>query len=203
VVRTLTSPSASCAASRTKETPSRFVRNASESSAVIVIATACGGPPATAVATSRNTAVSAARSRQTSNGRETVRSVSPCSHAALVFAPPISTASVAAVVARLRVVPVIDLKEGTAVHTVRGERERYRPVRSVLVGDDGDPHALGRAFRFELGLDELYVAALHAGVIGRRELAELRSRQPPPARPAPPPRPRPSRSGVRASRVFR
>jgi phosphoribosylformimino-5-aminoimidazole carboxamide ribotide isomerase len=62
----------------------------------------------------------------------------------------------------LRVVPVIDLKEGTAVHTVRGERQRYRPVRSVLAGDDGDPHALGRAFRFELGLDELYVADLDA-----------------------------------------
>jgi HisA/HisF family protein len=76
-----------------------------------------------------------------------------------------STASVAAAVAGLRVVPVIDLKDGTAVHAVRGERERYRPVRSVLAGDDGDPHTLGRAFRSELGLDELYVADLDA--IGR------------------------------------
>ena len=45
---------------------------------------------------------------------------------------------------------------------MRGERERYRPVRSVLAGDDGDPHALGRAFRAELGLEELYVADLDA-----------------------------------------
>jgi phosphoribosylformimino-5-aminoimidazole carboxamide ribotide isomerase len=73
-----------------------------------------------------------------------------------------STASVAAAVAGLRVVPVIDLKDGTAVHAVRGERERYRPVHSVLASDDGDPHALGRAFRSELGLDELYVADLDA-----------------------------------------
>jgi phosphoribosylformimino-5-aminoimidazole carboxamide ribotide isomerase len=62
----------------------------------------------------------------------------------------------------MRVVPVIDLKDGTAVHAVRGERERYRPVRSVIAGADGDPLSLARAFRSELGLDELYVADLDA-----------------------------------------
>jgi phosphoribosylformimino-5-aminoimidazole carboxamide ribotide isomerase len=61
-----------------------------------------------------------------------------------------STASVAG----LRVVGVIDLKAGTAVHAVRGERERYRPV--------GDPLSLARRFRDALGLDELYVADLDA-----------------------------------------
>jgi phosphoribosylformimino-5-aminoimidazole carboxamide ribotide isomerase len=75
----------------------------------------------------------------------------------------------------MRVVPVIDLKDGTAVHAVRGERERYRPVRSVIAGDEGDPLVLARAFRSELGLDELYVADLdaigggdgdHASVLG-------------------------------------
>jgi phosphoribosylformimino-5-aminoimidazole carboxamide ribotide isomerase len=55
----------------------------------------------------------------------------------------------------MRVVPVIDLKDGTAVHAVRGERERYRPV-------GGDPLALARRFRDELGLGELYVADLDA-----------------------------------------
>jgi phosphoribosylformimino-5-aminoimidazole carboxamide ribotide isomerase len=50
----------------------------------------------------------------------------------------------------MRVVPVIDLKDGTAVHAVRGERERYRPV--------GDPLWLARTFR----LEELYVADLDA-----------------------------------------
>ena len=52
-----------------------------------------------------------------------------------MFAPPMSTASVAGV----RVVGVIDLKDAMAVHAVRGERERYRPVHSVLASDDGDP----------------------------------------------------------------
>jgi phosphoribosylformimino-5-aminoimidazole carboxamide ribotide isomerase len=63
-----------------------------------------------------------------------------------VFAPPMSTASVAGV----RVVGVIDLKGGTAVHAVRGERERYRPI--------GDPLEIAPRY----GLDELYVADLDA-----------------------------------------
>jgi phosphoribosylformimino-5-aminoimidazole carboxamide ribotide isomerase len=67
----------------------------------------------------------------------------------------------------MRVVGVIDLKDGTAVHAVRGERERYRPVRSVI---DGDPLSLARAFRSELGLDELYVADLDA-IGGKGELS--------------------------------
>jgi phosphoribosylformimino-5-aminoimidazole carboxamide ribotide isomerase len=50
----------------------------------------------------------------------------------------------------MRVVGVIDLQGGTAVHAVRGERERYRPL--------GDPLALARSY----GLDELYVADLDA-----------------------------------------
>jgi phosphoribosylformimino-5-aminoimidazole carboxamide ribotide isomerase len=65
-------------------------------------------------------------------------------------------------VAEVRVVPVIDLKAGMAVHAVRGERERYRPVHSFIAADDGDPLSLARAFRSELGLDELYVADLDA-----------------------------------------
>jgi HisA/HisF family protein len=71
----------------------------------------------------------------------------------------------------MRVVPVIDLKAGTAVHAVRGERERYRPVSSVIASGDGDPLALARAFRSELGLDELYVADLDA-IAGEGENGE-------------------------------
>jgi len=54
----------------------------------------------------------------------------------------------------MRVVGVIDLKAGAAVHAVRGERERYRPI--------GDPLSVARTFRDALGLDELYVADLDA-----------------------------------------
>jgi phosphoribosylformimino-5-aminoimidazole carboxamide ribotide isomerase len=66
----------------------------------------------------------------------------------------------------MRVVGVIDLKGGAAVHAVRGERERYRPVRSAIGGGDGDALALARGFRDVLGLEEIYVADLDAIVAG-------------------------------------
>jgi phosphoribosylformimino-5-aminoimidazole carboxamide ribotide isomerase len=59
------------------------------------------------------------------------------------------------------VIPVIDLKGGVAVHAVRGERERYRPVRSRIAAGS-DPVELTRAVRDRFGLDELYVADLDA-----------------------------------------
>jgi phosphoribosylformimino-5-aminoimidazole carboxamide ribotide isomerase len=61
----------------------------------------------------------------------------------------------------MRVIPVIDLKSGAAVHAVRGERERYRPLRSEIVAGS-DPVQVTRAVRGVLGLDELYVADLDA-----------------------------------------
>jgi phosphoribosylformimino-5-aminoimidazole carboxamide ribotide isomerase len=61
----------------------------------------------------------------------------------------------------MRVVPVLDLKGGVAVHAVRGERHAYRPVQSVLSAS-ADPIALARAFRQRLASDACYVADLDA-----------------------------------------
>jgi phosphoribosylformimino-5-aminoimidazole carboxamide ribotide isomerase len=61
----------------------------------------------------------------------------------------------------MRVIPVIDLQRGVAVHAVRGDRERYRPLRS-RIAEASDPVQLTRALRDRLGLDELYVADLDA-----------------------------------------
>jgi len=61
----------------------------------------------------------------------------------------------------MRVIPVIDLKGGVAVHAIRGERERYRPLRSGIA-EGSDPLHLTRAMRERFGLDELYVADLDA-----------------------------------------
>jgi HisA/HisF family protein len=61
----------------------------------------------------------------------------------------------------MRVIPVIDLKGGIAVHAVRGDRERYRPLRSEIT-EGSDPVRLTRAVRERFGLDELYVADLDA-----------------------------------------
>jgi phosphoribosylformimino-5-aminoimidazole carboxamide ribotide isomerase len=65
----------------------------------------------------------------------------------------------------MRVIPVIDLKGAAAVHAVRGERQRYRPLRSEMVSGS-DPVRVARAVRAALGLEELYVADLDA-IAGR------------------------------------
>ncbi|MCX8205067.1 MAG: HisA/HisF-related TIM barrel protein [Candidatus Nezhaarchaeota archaeon] len=59
---------------------------------------------------------------------------------------------------KLRVIPAVDLRRGLAVHAVRGERDRYEPLRSCLARSP-DPLALGRAFK-SMGLSELYIADL-------------------------------------------
>lgn len=60
----------------------------------------------------------------------------------------------------MRIIPVIDLMGGKVVHAVQGERERYKPLRSVLVDA---PYPLEVALVFKrLGLKELYVADLDA-----------------------------------------
>jgi phosphoribosylformimino-5-aminoimidazole carboxamide ribotide isomerase len=78
----------------------------------------------------------------------------------------------------MRVIPVIDLKGGAAVHAVRGERGRYRPLRS-RIADGADPVRVARAVRERLGLDELYVADLDAiaGGAGHPDLLAALARE--------------------------
>jgi phosphoribosylformimino-5-aminoimidazole carboxamide ribotide isomerase len=61
----------------------------------------------------------------------------------------------------MRVIPVIDLQRAAAVHAIRGDRERYRPLRS-RIAEGSDPVVLTRALRERFGLNELYVADLDA-----------------------------------------
>jgi phosphoribosylformimino-5-aminoimidazole carboxamide ribotide isomerase len=60
-----------------------------------------------------------------------------------------------------RVVPVLDVLRGEAVHAVGGERSRYQPLRSIL-HPTSDPLELARAYRETLGLSSLYLADLDA-----------------------------------------
>lgn len=64
----------------------------------------------------------------------------------------------------MRVIGVIDLKGGVAVHARGGRRDAYAPVRSQLLAPDqpGDATALARAYRDRAGLAEIYVADLDA-----------------------------------------
>jgi phosphoribosylformimino-5-aminoimidazole carboxamide ribotide isomerase len=61
----------------------------------------------------------------------------------------------------MRILTVIDLKEGQVVRGVAGRRQEYRPVVSRLAAS-AEPAAVARAFRAKLGLSELYLADLDA-----------------------------------------
>jgi phosphoribosylformimino-5-aminoimidazole carboxamide ribotide isomerase len=60
----------------------------------------------------------------------------------------------------VKVIPVIDILNRVAVHAVRGKRNQYQPLKSVLC-DSTDPVAVASAFK-RCGFEELYVADLDA-----------------------------------------
>ncbi|MGH7633264.1 MAG: HisA/HisF-related TIM barrel protein, partial [Gemmatimonadaceae bacterium] len=66
----------------------------------------------------------------------------------------------------MRVIPVLDLRGGMAVHARGGERHSYAAVRSHLLDGtghvDGDVTALAHACRIVTGDDAIYVADLDA-----------------------------------------
>ncbi len=60
----------------------------------------------------------------------------------------------------LKIVPVIDILDGVAVHAVKGIRKDYKPLKSVL-SKSADPLDVAMAFQ-KLGFKEVYVADLNA-----------------------------------------
>jgi phosphoribosylformimino-5-aminoimidazole carboxamide ribotide isomerase len=60
----------------------------------------------------------------------------------------------------LKIIPVIDVLGGVAVHAVRGRRKDYQPLKSVLCAST-DPADVAAALK-ALGFGELYVADLDA-----------------------------------------
>jgi HisA/HisF family protein len=71
----------------------------------------------------------------------------------------------------MEVIPVLDLRQGRAVHATGGDRSRYGVVRSALApGAEGDPLALARAFRSRLGSRRCYLADLDAVMGGVPQL---------------------------------
>jgi phosphoribosylformimino-5-aminoimidazole carboxamide ribotide isomerase len=61
----------------------------------------------------------------------------------------------------MKILPVIDLLGGQVVHAVRGDRSRYRPLQTQLIGGS-DPCNLAGALRTEFGWQSIYVADLDA-----------------------------------------
>ncbi|MCW3999393.1 MAG: HisA/HisF-related TIM barrel protein [Candidatus Bathyarchaeota archaeon] len=60
----------------------------------------------------------------------------------------------------MKVIPVLDLLNGSVVHAVRGQRSQYMPIKSVL-SKSADPAEVAASFK-ALGFSELYVADLDA-----------------------------------------
>jgi phosphoribosylformimino-5-aminoimidazole carboxamide ribotide isomerase len=71
----------------------------------------------------------------------------------------------------MKILPVIDLSRGQAVHAVAGDRASYQPVKSVLA-PSADPLDLARAYRDKLGLREIYLADLDS-IAGREPQWEV------------------------------
>lgn len=63
--------------------------------------------------------------------------------------------------AKVRVIPVIDLKDGQVVRAVAGRRQEYRPIMSQLT-PSSCPVEIAEAFRHHFGFTELYLADLNA-----------------------------------------
>ena len=61
----------------------------------------------------------------------------------------------------MRIIPVLDLKEGLVVHAIKGERERYQPVRSILTSR-ADPLEVARCLQTETQCRTFYIADLNA-----------------------------------------
>lgn len=65
----------------------------------------------------------------------------------------------------LKVIPVIDILNGIAVHAVRGKRKNYQPLQSTLT-NSVDPLEVAKTFS-NLGFSALYVADLDAIMGGK------------------------------------
>ncbi|KUO65945.1 MAG: hypothetical protein APF84_01410 [Gracilibacter sp. BRH_c7a] len=62
---------------------------------------------------------------------------------------------------RFRVIPVIDLKDGMVVHGVKGERDKYQPLKSLLTSSTECKVVVADLMR-KLSLQEFYLADLDA-----------------------------------------
>ncbi len=61
----------------------------------------------------------------------------------------------------MRIIPVLDLMNGHVVQAIRGERDTYQAVKSILT-PKAEPLAVAQALQVETGCREFYIADLDA-----------------------------------------
>jgi len=67
---------------------------------------------------------------------------------------------------KFKIIPVIDILNSEAVHAIKGDREKYKPLKSVLI-KGSDPMEIVKKIKHESLIQEVYIADLDA--ILRRE----------------------------------
>ncbi len=75
----------------------------------------------------------------------------------------------------MKLIPVLDIRQGVAVHAVRGERRHYAPVRSALCAS-ANPVELASAYAERLRPSFLYAAdldAIESGIINQSLVQDL------------------------------
>ena len=76
----------------------------------------------------------------------------------------------------MRIIGVIDLKDGLAVHARRGQRETYAPVREAGgAAIDGDAVKLARVYLETFEIHDVYIADLDAIAAGRPQHDVIRA----------------------------
>ncbi|MGE0486851.1 MAG: HisA/HisF-related TIM barrel protein [Gammaproteobacteria bacterium] len=69
----------------------------------------------------------------------------------------------------MRIIPVIDLKNGLAVHARQGRRDHYQPLATRFAAS-ADPMAIARGMADALAISEIYIADLDAIMFDRPNL---------------------------------
>jgi len=62
---------------------------------------------------------------------------------------------------KFRIIPVIDILNSQAVHAIKGEREKYKPLKSVLINESA-PTRIALKLKNEYLFNEFYIADLDA-----------------------------------------
>jgi len=71
----------------------------------------------------------------------------------------------------LKVIPVLDMLGGVAVHAVAGRRDQYRPLKSCIC-NGSDPLEVASTFKSRYGFKDLYIADLDA-ILGKEPSLSL------------------------------
>ncbi|MHA1458367.1 MAG: HisA/HisF-related TIM barrel protein [Promethearchaeota archaeon] len=73
---------------------------------------------------------------------------------------------------RFRIIPVIDILNSQAVHAIKGEREKYKLLKSVLI-NGSNPTRIALKLKNEYLFNELYIADLDAILQSKPNIAIL------------------------------